>query len=118
MRCYPRLVRKGLVLAASIAVTLTVSPASATTRSASLRLASKAPLVVQGQRFAPRERVRVSVSGDLQLQRRVIATRSGAFAAEFEAVVTRCDMVRVIAVGARGSHATLKYLPAPACRPD
>jgi hypothetical protein len=30
---------------------------------------------------------------------------------------TRCDVVRVVAVGSRGSRAVLKYLPSPACLP-
>jgi hypothetical protein len=84
-----------------------------------LRFVSKQPLAVQGQSFASGERVRVRVEASLTAARRVRASRAGAFTARFEdIVVTRCDTVRIVAVGSRGSRAVLKYLPAPACLPS
>jgi hypothetical protein len=51
------------------------------------------------------------------LHRQTAATASpqGSFVASFETPMTRCDRVRVIAIGSDGSHAVLKLLPAPAC---
>lgn len=85
----------------------------------SLRLTAYQPLTVKGQRFAPRERVRVEVSGSMRATRRIVTTRLGTFTVRFEHVrPSRCDLIRVVAVGGSGSRATVKLLPAPACLLD
>jgi hypothetical protein len=80
---------------------------------ASLALVRKAPLTVRGEHFRPSERVRLRV----MLHRRTAATAGpqGSFVASFQTPMTRCDRVRVIAIGSEGSHAVLKLLPPPAC---
>jgi hypothetical protein len=80
---------------------------------ASLSLVRKAPLTVRGERFRPGERVRLRA----MLHRKTAATASpqGSFVASFQTPTTRCDRVRVIAIGSEGSHAVLKLLPPPAC---
>jgi hypothetical protein len=82
-------------------------------RAASLRLVRKAPLAVRGEQFRPGERVRLQA----MLKRGTVATADGhgSFVAQFGAAKSRCDVVRVIAVGSEGSHAVLKLLPSPAC---
>ena len=84
----------------------------------SLRLVSRQPLTVQGQHFRSRERVGVSVSGDASASQSVRASEAGSFSVRFaDLTVGRCDVIRVVAVGGRGSQATLKRLPGPACNP-
>jgi hypothetical protein len=57
----------------------------------------------------------MSASG--RRRRPVRASRAGRFVVIFAgATVGRCDLVRVIATGGRGSRATLKILPPPACK--
>jgi len=85
---------------------------------ASLRLASFAPLTVRGAGFGAREKVRVDLTGVASVRRRTVASPTGTFTVRFDAVTaTRCDLIRAVAVGARGSRAGLKYLPSPACMP-
>ena len=74
------------------------------------------PFVVRGESFAPRERVRLTAFTAAEERLRAVATRAGTFTATFAAVTaTRCDLIRVVAIGAKGSRAILKYLPSPAC---
>jgi hypothetical protein len=104
-----------LLLAFGLVVgfTLVRSSDDAQARAASLRLVRKAPLTVRGEHFRPGERVRLRA----MLNRGTVATAGdrGSFVAQFGAPKSRCDLVRVIAVGSEGSHAVLKLLPAPAC---
>jgi hypothetical protein len=103
------LVALGLVLGFTVAY----DSGDNQTRSASLRLVGKTPMRVRGEHFRPGERVRLRA----MLYRKTAATAGpqGSFLASFQAPTTRCDRVRVIAVGSEGSHAVLKLLPAPAC---
>ncbi len=80
---------------------------------ATLSLVRKTPLTVRGEHFEAGERVRLRA----MLHRATAATAgpSGSFVATFQTPTTRCDRVRVIAIGSEGSHAVLKLLPAPAC---
>jgi hypothetical protein len=82
-----------------------------------LRLMKLHPLTVHGQRFHARELVRVQVQAPSAATRRVRANQSGSFTASFGTGVSRCDVIRVVAIGGEGSRAVLKYLPAPACMP-
>jgi hypothetical protein len=82
-------------------------------RAASLRLVRKAPLTVRGEHFRAREQVRLRATPG----RRTFATANqrGSFTVQLGVPRTRCDLVRVLAVGSEGSQAVLKLLPAPAC---
>jgi hypothetical protein len=104
-----------LLLALGLALGFTVAYDSGDTqaRSASLRLVRKTPLTVRGEHFRPGEQVRLRA----MLRRTTVATAGlqGSFVASFQAPTTRCDRVRVIAIGSQGSQAVLKLLPAPAC---
>ena len=85
---------------------------------AALRVASFAPLTIRGNGFHARESVRVDLAGVATARRRVVASATGSLSARFESVAaTRCDLIRAVAVGSRGSRAELKYLPSPACMP-
>jgi hypothetical protein len=82
----------------------------------SLRVVDLQPLTIRGQGFAVRERVRVNLSGMTQASRRVIVNRFGVFNLRFVKVTaTRCDLIRVVAIGGGGRRTWLKWLPAPAC---
>ena len=84
--------------------------------SASIMLTARAPLTVRGLRFRAGERVRLSVSGVAAVTRWTRATRAGTLAVRFDGVTaTRCDLIRVVAIGGNGSRAGLKLLPSPAC---
>jgi hypothetical protein len=102
-----------LVFGLVVGFTLIRSSDDAQARAPSLRLVRKTPLTVRGEEFRPAERVRLRA----MLNRGTVATANGhgSFVAQFGAPKTRCDLVRVIAVGSEGSHAVLKLLPAPAC---
>jgi hypothetical protein len=107
------------VLAAALAIGVAgIGNAAGSAAKASLRLTDRQPLSVQGRYFLSSERVRVRVTGDASASRIVRANAAGSFSARFaDITVGRCDSVRVVAVGGRGSQATLKTLPAPACLP-
>jgi hypothetical protein len=86
---------------------------------AALRLQDRSPVVVAGTGFQRRERVRVTMTLDTTTERVVRTNRAGRFVVTFVGVTaTRCDLVRVVARGGRGSRATLKILPPPACLPQ
>jgi hypothetical protein len=84
--------------------------------SAALRLAGTTPLTVRGSGFQPGERVRLEL-GSSGATARARASGRGSFRASFDVPVTRCDRVRVIAIGSKGSRVVFKRLPAPACLP-
>ncbi|HEV8687160.1 MAG TPA: hypothetical protein VGQ84_07780 [Gaiellaceae bacterium] len=83
-----------------------------------LRLAKLQPLTVVGRSFPAGERVRVRVLAPVTAFRWTRADRNGSFTVRFGDIpATRCDVIRVIAVGSGGSRVVLKELPAPACSP-
>ena len=107
------------VIAAALAIGVAgISEAAGSSTKPSLRLTDRQPLSVQARHFLSRERVRVRVTGDAQESRTVRANAAGAFSVRFaDIMVGRCDAIRVVATGGRGSTATLKTLPAMACNP-
>ena len=87
-------------------------------RSPALRLADREPLTLSGVRFHARELVRVKVTADSgTASRRMRATASGSFTSQFDLALDRCSGLYAVAVGSRGSRATLK-LPEPLCPPS
>jgi hypothetical protein len=107
----------GLALAAGTAAALSLG--STATAKPALRLAAKHPLAINGTGFKHRERVTVSaVASGTRNVDRVRANSAGAFTATFENVdYDPCSSeLRVRAVGARGSTATLK-IPYRECPP-
>jgi hypothetical protein len=83
-----------------------------------LTLQARDPVTIRGVGFRPAERVRISLAqrGALKVVR---AGRGGSFLVVFPSGGTsRCDLVRIVALGGSGSRATLKVLPSPACLPD
>lgn len=86
---------------------------------AHLHVAKLDPLVVEGTRFGPRERVVVSVrSGGQDAERRSRAGARGRFTVEFPGGVTDpCLGGSVTAEGAAGSEASAK-LPQRQCPPS
>jgi hypothetical protein len=107
-----------IAVAAAVVAAAASAGAIAERPGESLRLLSLQPLRIQGQHFAARERVRVDLSGSARKRVRVVTTQTGSFTVRFHGVVaTRCDVVRVVAIGSSGSRARFKYLPAPACLP-
>jgi hypothetical protein len=84
---------------------------------ARLALARGAPLVLRGVNFVPAEHVRVTVSAERQLSKRITADAAGRFVVRFRTSFDRCLGLSAIAVGDRGSRARLK-MPELLCRPS
>jgi hypothetical protein len=83
-----------------------------------LRLADRDPITLRGERFEPRERVRVTLSEPASARKTVRASLAGSFrVVVLNDVADRCNMVRAVASGSEGSRAILKILASPACPP-
>jgi hypothetical protein len=83
---------------------------------ASLRAQSFSPLVLQGQRFRPLERVALTVRAEGSTRRKAVrATRAGSFTVSFPALAAdRCNSdVWAQAAGRRGSTASLRLAKLP-----
>jgi hypothetical protein len=86
-------------------------------RGAGLRIADTSPMTVAGMRFAPGERVRVTVVAQgRKVVRRTVASEEGRFTVRFRFSVDRCTAPIAYAVGSRGTRAFAK-LPLPECAP-
>lgn len=85
-------------------------------RHAKLDLVTMKPLTLRGTRFVAAEKVRLTVVvGGNRIVRRTIADRSGSFSQRFLPVTAdRCDRLLAVAVGSRGSRASIKPFQ-PAC---
>jgi hypothetical protein len=95
-----------IVLAAAVAIGVG-SGGDARSAPPSLRLADMKPLVVQGARFKPRERISIQVMAPVRAGRAVIADRRGSFRVRFRFRVEQCERVSVQAFGSRGSRSRL-----------
>jgi hypothetical protein len=111
-------VRKGFAL--GIVALVLAGVASAAPRPAIKLLSETDPMIVKGTGFRAKERVRITVTVKTPAstwRRNAVATRTGAFRATIGLVqVGRCGF-NIRATGARGSVATLKSPPLPACMP-
>ena len=103
------------VLAITAAVLSAAAVASAAGQPPTLRLVRDEPLTVAGQRFHPRERVRLLVDG--RVVARTTTNARGAFTVSTTAPFDRCLGTDVAAVGSAGDRAALGKLPQPACPP-
>ena len=104
-------------LALGILLLAASAGSGSTTADPKLRLTSLAPLQVNATGFRAGELVGVRVLAPKPATKRVSAGSAGAFVARFSDVtVDRCSDVAIVAVGARGSRASLKR-PAPECPP-
>jgi hypothetical protein len=109
--------RRIAVILAVVAAAALPAAASGGSQRPALALVSQQPLVVRGTHFLPRESVRVTAfAGTDRTVVHVRATRTGTFVAATDLSVGRCGGVGAVAVGARGSRATLR-VPLPACMP-
>jgi hypothetical protein len=104
------------VLAIVAAVLSVAAAASAAAQPPTLRLVRDAPLTVAGQRFQPRERVRLVVDG--RVVARSTTTARGSFTLSSTTALDRCLDMAVSVIGASGDRATLEKLPKPACAPQ
>jgi hypothetical protein len=97
-----------VVLALTLVV-LVAQPARAEAPEPSLQVLNEAPLVLQGTEFVPLERVRVAVlTSEGVFFRWTRASRRGRFVVRFKIVVGACYRTRrAVAVGARGSRASI-----------
>jgi hypothetical protein len=100
-------------------VALAQASASKQDRRAKLAIVTKSPLTIRGTQFRSREGVHVKGSaGDDRFARRTTASRIGAFTLQFPTVtVDRCSTLIAVAIGSRGSQATIKYFE-PLCPPQ
>jgi hypothetical protein len=108
---------RAIGVSAVVAAALFAVQATSATTPPSLRLVKFQPLTVQGRSFAPGERVRVRVLAPDAAFRWATADRVGSFTARFDIPATRCDLIRVIAIGSGAGRVVLKRLPSPACSP-
>lgn len=109
--------RIALVIAAALATALLLgwSAGGGEARGKpTLKLSNGYPLTVRGTNFRPGEPVRVTVSSQLKRTKNVIASRTGVFVVRFQDAYHRCAGMLAIAVGERGSRATLK-MPVRGC---
>jgi hypothetical protein len=108
--------RASLCIAALLAIASPLAGA-AETRHAKLTIVKASSMTVRGIDFHRGERVRVTVHQPKAIStRHVTATRAGTFLARFPNVkIAACQPWSVIAVGSRGSRATL--VRRPACPP-
>jgi hypothetical protein len=107
-------------IGAVLVIALTVAAAAtATTGRPELRLVTMQPFVVKGTHFLPHERVRVTITAaGVGRTGRTRTNAAGAFTISFDVPpLGRCAGVFGRAVGTRGSVATLKRPPLPACMP-
>jgi hypothetical protein len=81
---------------------------------ASLQVISQMPVAIQGRGFRARESVRVSAAGR---QWRLRAGPRGSFTLTLRGV-DFCKLVRILAVGSRGSRAILRIMPLQPCGPS
>jgi hypothetical protein len=107
------------ILAIAILAVLAAGSAQAARAPAMVRIVSQGPLVVRGAHFRSKERVRVTAVASNSLARTVVATRTGSFTVEFQALERdRCSGLSVRARGSQGTEATAKLLPQPMCLPQ
>jgi len=110
------LVAVSLVLGAAASADGSVSKPE---RRAKLAVVTTSPLTLRGTQFRPREniRLRVEIEGE-RYTRRTVAGRTGSFTQQFNSVaVDRCNQLIAVAIGSRGSQATVKYFE-PLCPPS
>jgi hypothetical protein len=103
------------LLAAALVAGLAASGYGRSTAAPVLKLVKRDPLQVQGLRFQPRERVRVTATNATtsKVTRQVVRTTArGTFTAKL-GTWERCAALVVRAVGARGDRATLLLQPPP-----
>jgi hypothetical protein len=95
---------------------LAAAVATAAPQRPTLRLVDSDPATFSGRAFKPREAVRITFVDAASPSLRVRANRYGTFTASFDGVaLDRCEQVFVRAIGAQGSRAAYKRLPAPMC---
>ena len=111
--------RQALFIGSGLAVVALVVAFAAFGRSSahgskpSLRISRATPLTVQGRHFRASELVRLT-SGSRTA--RAKANDSGYFVITIRGA-DRCNTLRIVARGTRGSYALVKLLPAPMCAP-
>jgi len=72
----------------------------------SVTLTRVIPVVVQGASFVSAERVTVVVRLPKLYRKTVIATRRGRFTVTFHVAAGKCNTIRVLAIGNKGSRAS------------
>ena len=113
--------RTALVIAIALSLGLSGTAASGANGTsagkATLKLQGGAPLTLRGAGFVRAERVVVSVRSGQRRSKRVTANGRGGFVVTFPRIsYDRCDPLSALAVGSRGSRASLK-MPPRGCPP-
>ena len=113
---HPGDVRNGIALAL---VTLMLAGVASAATKPTLRLRSVDPITVAGSQFRANERIRIVVTiASQSWNRSAVATRGGAFQVVVgDMQLGRCAGLGIRATGSKGSTATLKRPPLPACMP-
>jgi len=99
--------------AAALVVLILALPSwGAQPRHASLQLAQRAPLTVDGRSFSRRESVTLTAAATGAVRTVLVrASKNGRFRTRFDLRLTRCSAFVVRAVGALGSRAILQVEP-------
>jgi hypothetical protein len=94
-------------------LTLVAFPAASAATSPKLSVTDRSPFTVRGHGFAPRERVRVVVTAAGEGTTKWSTTGAGGgLAVQFPTVrLGSCPAYAVRAFGAKGSRATLRFMP-------
>jgi hypothetical protein len=111
---------RAVVVAAGLAVAILVATAcaagGATPHAPTLTLRSRSPVTVVGRHFAPRVRVRITVTAARTLSRRATPNGHGTFTARFATVIDRCSSWSVTA-SQRGQAPVVIRGARPQCAP-
>jgi hypothetical protein len=95
-----------ILAAVGVLLALVLAAPAAAVAPPAIKVRTFQPLVVDGARFKPFERVTVRL--DRTWVRHVRAGAAGAFRATFRGIViSRCDGYSLTALGSQGSHAAL-----------
>jgi hypothetical protein len=105
-----------IVIALSLGLIGSAASGGESRDKATLKLTKGVPLTLRGAHFAPKERVRVTVSSKLKRAKVVRASVGGGFVVSFQDAYDRCTGLFALAAGATGSRATLK-MPQLGCPP-
>jgi hypothetical protein len=86
-------------------IPIQVTAAGARTKP-SVNVARVIPVVVEGAGFVSSERVKVVVRLPMVYRKTVTATRRGRFTLTFRVAAGKCNTIRVLAIGNKGSRAS------------
>jgi hypothetical protein len=98
---------RGVLFAAAAAVFVAVPGLGGAATQPTVRLQSRAPVVVSGSSFRAGEQVAVVLSSEVRRSKKVTANARGGFTVRFAVSLDRCARLSIQAFGSTGSRARL-----------